>query len=62
MRTVSKTEFEAFVKANCPSHARLEPRVERDVEYSYECFDDDDGNEIAFVSYKTGEEPLYSIR
>ncbi|MBX3580081.1 MAG: hypothetical protein KF723_22995 [Rhizobiaceae bacterium] len=61
-RTVSKTEFDAFVAANCPAHIRDEPRVEKDVEYSYDCYDNGEGEEVAFATYRTGSEPVYTIR
>ena len=51
MKTVSKTEFEAFVAAKASRASIESPRVERDVEYSYECFDDEAGNEVAFITY-----------
>jgi hypothetical protein len=46
----TKAEFEAFIVANCPMHVRQEPRIERDGDYRYECFDDAEGNEVAFIS------------
>ena len=61
MTIVSKESFETFINENCSLSMRSEPRRERDGEYSYDCYDNADGDEIAFVSYKTGEEPSYSI-
>lgn len=61
-KTVTREEFEAIVAARCPLHVRQEPRIERDVEYSYECYDDEDGNEVAWIAYRTGEEPAYYVR
>lgn len=61
-KTVSREEFEAFVADNCPMHVRDEPRIENSTEYKYECFDDHDGEEVAFISYKTGAQPVYTIR
>lgn len=62
MITVSKPEFDAFVLANVGLLGRAEPRIERDGEYKYECYDNEEGAEIAFVAYRVGEEPTYSIR
>lgn len=62
MNTVTKSEFEAFVAANCPLGIRGEPRRERDGEYQYDCFDNADGEEIAFITYKIGNDPVYSIK
>ena len=42
-------------------HVVREPRQERDGEYWYDCYDNADGEEIAFVTYKTGQNPVYSI-
>jgi len=61
MTITTKNEFEAFVLANCGLTARTEPRRERDGEYLYECFDNADGDEIAFISYKAGAAPTYTI-
>lgn len=60
--TTDKITFDAFVAARCTSSMIASPRTERDVEFSYECFDDADGNEVGFISYKTGEEPTFHIR
>lgn len=54
MTDITKEAFEAFVSANCPAHVRDEPRVEMDSPYKYECFDNDDGDEVAFISWKDG--------
>lgn len=54
--TTTKAEFEAFIVAHCPLHARLDPRIERDGGYRYECFDDYSGTEIAFISYSLSSE------
>lgn len=62
MKTVSMNEFEAFVVANCPMHIVREPRKEMDNGYLYECFDDADGEEIAFITYKAGDDPIYSVK
>jgi hypothetical protein len=62
MPTTDKNTFDAFVAARCTGSMISEPRTERDVEYSYECFDDADGNEVAFITYRAGEEPTYFIR
>jgi hypothetical protein len=57
MKTVSKTEFEAFVAARS---TRIE--TERDVEYSYETyFDKATDEEIAFISYHSSEQTTYHI-
>lgn len=61
-RTVSKNEFDGFIAANCPMHVRSEPRVENETEYQYECFDNAEGEEVAFITYKTGAAPVYTIR
>lgn len=60
--TTDKITFEKFVAERCSSLMIAEPRVEKDGEYAYDCFDDADGNEVAFISYKAGEEPTYTIR
>ncbi len=52
----SKAEFESFIVANCPLHARLDPRIERDGGHRYECFDDADEAEVAFISYSVNPE------
>lgn len=52
----TKAEFEQFIATHCPMHARNEPRKERDGEYTYECFDDADGNEVAFIMYSVSPE------
>lgn len=52
MKIVTKEQFEAFLdRADIPMNARREPRIERDVEYTYECYDNKEGCEIAFVSH-----------
>jgi len=40
--------------------ARIEPRVEVDGPYLYECFDTPDGEEIAFITWFDGE-PSYHV-
>lgn len=52
--TTDKQTFEAFVIANCSMSMRAEPRVEVDGEFKYECYDNDDGEEVAFVSWHNG--------
>lgn len=58
MKTVTREEFEAFVQANC----RPEPIVEKDVDYGYECFVDEDGEELAFACYHSYKPAKYHIR
>ena len=55
IQQITKEEFEALAQANTVSE-------ERDVEYWYDCVIDADGNEIAFASYRTGQEPTYTLR
>ncbi|WP_315833874.1 hypothetical protein [Bradyrhizobium prioriisuperbiae] len=38
-----------------------QPRIETDGDYKYECFDDAEGAEIAFISWHAGE-PTYVVR
>lgn len=57
----TKAEFEAFVQANASRESRLSPRKESDVNYRYECYDDADGNEVAFISWRDGA-ATYTIR
>lgn len=40
--------------------ARIEPRIEVDGQYLYECFDTPDGDEIAFITWFDGE-PTYHM-
>lgn len=63
MNTVTQADFESFIAQNCSISARTEPRKETDkgTGYLYECYDDADGNEIAFISWKNGI-ATYSIR
>lgn len=57
-RTVDEATFRAFVD----EFASGEPRAEKQTEYSYECFDDADGNEIAFAAYNSYRETTYTIK
>lgn len=60
MTGITKIQFEAaLAEAGVPSWA--EPRVENDGEYGYECFDDNDGNEIGFISYRSGAIVGYTV-
>lgn len=61
MTQTDKATFDAFVASHCTLSMIAEPRAERDTEYSYQCYDDADGNEVAFVTFHTGEEPTYHI-
>lgn len=63
MRNVSQTEFNAFVESQIGfAMAQIEPRIERDGEYGYVCYDNKDGQEIAFISRRGSNEPTYLIR
>jgi hypothetical protein len=55
MAEVSKIEFETFVSTNCPAHVVREPRIEMDSPYKYECFDNEKGEEVAFIAWQNGE-------
>ncbi len=54
-KQITKEEFDALAAANTVE-------TETDVEYSYENVVDADGNEIAFATYRTGQEPVYTLR
>lgn len=59
--TTDKQTFDAFVIENCPLHVRDEPRVEVDGDYKYECYDNADGEEVAFIAWHNGE-ATYTIK
>lgn len=50
MRQVTKSEFEAFISANCPRHVQKHPRKEGD----HEAYENADGEEIAAVCWEQG--------
>jgi hypothetical protein len=54
-KQITKEKFDALAAANTVES-------ETDVEYSYENVIDADGNEIAFATYRTGQEPVYTLR
>lgn len=59
--TTDKLTFDAFVAERCTTSMIASPRIEKDGAYEYECFDDADGNEVAFISWEKGE-AAYIIR
>ena len=52
---ITREEFAKLAAANTVE-------TENDVEYSYENVIDADGNEIAFATYRTGQDPFYTLR
>lgn len=56
MKTITKREFDALSPINPDLVVR-----ESDNGYDYETVVDEDGNEIAFASYRTGEDPVYTL-
>lgn len=54
METVTASEFKKFIINNCPMHVRDEPRIERDGSFTHECFDDENGYEVAYISWEDG--------
>ena len=59
--TDPKAAFEAaLAAAGIPSFQ--EPRREVDGNIAYDCFDNSDGDEIAFISYREGEIMGYTVR
>jgi hypothetical protein len=56
MRSITSQEFDTI-----KSRPNMNVSVERDVEYWYETVIDEDGNEVAFASYHTGSEPVYTL-
>lgn len=54
---MTKAEFEALKRQR-----GVQCETERDVEFWYETLTDEDGNELAFASYRTGHEPTYTRR
>lgn len=59
--TVDKITFDAFIAKRCSSSTIDHPRTERDGEFFYECYDDAEGAEVAFISWQASE-PTYIIR
>lgn len=60
MKTVTKTEFDAFISEHASAASIRELREEKDGAYGYECYDDED-NEVAFVSWPNGN-LTYNVR
>jgi hypothetical protein len=50
----TKRQFEAAL-ARVSLSTRVEPRIELDGDCKYECFDDVDGNEVAFIAWQHGK-------
>jgi len=59
--TTDKITFDKFVAERCTSSMIASPRIEKDGECMYECFDDPNGNEVAFIAWQKTE-PTYIIR
>ena len=53
-KIITKAEFDILASQN-----NLE--TEKDVEYSYGNVVDQEGNELAFATYRTGQEPVYTL-
>lgn len=50
MRQATKSEFEAFISANCPLHVQKHPRKEAD----HEAYENHDGEEVAAICWEQG--------
>lgn len=57
---MTKVEFEAAMDA-AGIFNLSEPRVEQDGEFAYDCFDNADGEEVGFITYRSGEILGYTI-
>ncbi|MCM3679495.1 hypothetical protein [Sphingomonas paucimobilis] len=57
MKTISRDEFEALRPMNDDLVA-----IERDTEFWYETFLNEDGDEIAFASHHSHRETIYQLR
>ena len=53
-KPITKAEFEELAAANFIEE-------ERDTEYSYESVIDQNGKELGFATYRTGQEPTYTL-
>lgn len=58
---IDKSSFDAAILARASLSSRMEPRREQDGAYLYECYDDDDGREVGFVTYQSDRAPTYTI-
>ena len=57
----TKKEFETLMAKYAPSASRVSARWRANGEYLYECWDNDDGTEVGFISYHNGT-ATYHIR
>ncbi len=57
VRSITKEQFDTI-----KNRAGIQVATEQDTEYWYETLTDEDGQEIAFASYRTGQEPTYTLR
>ena len=53
-KIITKAEFDTIASQNTIG-------TEKDGAYSYENVVDQDGNELAFATYRTGQEPVYTL-
>jgi hypothetical protein len=56
----TKRQFEAAL-ARVSLSTRAEPRIELDGDCKYECFDDVDGNEVAFIAWQHGKATYHVV-
>lgn len=58
MQTVTREQFDAFLASNA---TQGETEIERDGEYAYECWLNQDGEHIAFITFRAGEAISFHI-